>query len=102
MSDTDNKKCFNPFYYTTSSCKSCCNAINSSVPANASDAQRGDQSAKECQWLCWPVIFAFDIVSCPFRGTYFVQQKYCNCKNVNCCKCCNSCKTYPTIDIQPL
>ncbi len=107
MSYTNTKNCFNPFYYTTMSCDSCWKAIDSSLPADASDAQRGDKCYEECQWICWPLIFTFDIVSCPFRGAYFVQQKYCSCKNcdckiVNCCKCCNSCKTYPTIDIQPL
>ncbi len=104
MSNTDNKNCFNPLQYTTQSCISCWAAIDAHVPANASDSERGDQCARECQWMCWPLIFTFDIASCPFRGAYFCQQRYCNCKNCSCKKisCCKSCKTYPTIDIQPL
>jgi hypothetical protein len=107
MSDNDNKNCFNPLQYTSNSCSSCWEAIDSTLPASASDAERGDQCAKECQWLCWPVIFTFDIASCPFRGAYFCQQRYCNCSKCSKCSKCSCkkvtcCKVYPTVSIQPI
>ena len=104
MSNNDNKS-FNPLYYTTNSCTSCCEAFDSSLPADASDSQRGDHCAKECQWLCWPVIFSFDIVSCPFRGTYYCQQRFCNCyncKKITCCKNITCCKVHPDVTVQPM
>ncbi len=95
MSDADNKKCFNPFYYTYNSCSSCKNAINNNLPDNANDVQRGDKCVLQCQWIGWPLCFTLDVISCPFRGACHLQERYCQCNS-------ELCKIYPVVDIQPL
>ncbi len=80
---SDNKTRFNPFYYTTQSCISCQEAMYVGMPADGTDAQRGSHCQLECQWICWPFCISFDIISCPFRGAYYCQQKYCKCSKSN-------------------
>ena len=66
---------FNPFYYTYTSVTSCCHAINTNPSAANSDQQREENCCTECQWLCWPVCFVFDIVSCPIRCGHYCVTK---------------------------
>ena len=102
MSDTGNKFCI--LHYTCNSMSDCFSAIDTIQSADASDSARNEQCCRECQWLCWPIIFVADIVSCPCRCGYY----YCYDKEtrLNCCntlvKSC-SCKkkSKPTITIQP-
>jgi hypothetical protein len=80
--DKDSKFYF--FHYTRKSVNSCCIAIDSPMSENASDAQRGDQCVAECQWLCWPLVAVFDIVSLPYRGPKHLIKKCVNkCKKNN-------------------
>ncbi len=67
-SPQEKQKKFYFFHYTRKSVISCCIAIDSGTPANASDAQRNDKACAECQWMCWPMVFVFDIVTFPYRG----------------------------------
>jgi hypothetical protein len=92
MSETST---FNFFHYTSQSCDSCCNAIDTPASSNRSDAESSEQCRNECQWLCWPLCITFDIISCPCRASHYVYH------NVSCkCNTCNK-KTKPVIIIQP-
>lgn len=71
---------FSVFYLTEKSCKSCWEAIDTPRSIDMTDAQRGEQCQKECQWICWPITISLDIVSCPFRGVHHVT------KDLKCCK----------------
>jgi hypothetical protein len=74
---THNKK-FYFFHYTRKSMNSCCNAMDTGIPADASDAQRGEQCRNECQWCCWPMIFVVDIITLPYRGPKHLIKKCMN------------------------
>lgn len=66
------------FHYTRKSVISCCNAIDKGVSATASDAQRAEQTYRECQWCCWPTIFVVDIITLPYRGPKHLIKKCMN------------------------
>ena len=85
MSSSKSEKEFHVFHYTRKSVISCCIAIDSTLPANASDAQRGDQACAECQWLCWPMVFVVDVITLPYRGPKHLIKK--------CIGSCNNSKT---------
>ncbi len=69
------QKEFHVFHYTRKSMISCCEAIDTGISANASDAERGDKHCKECQWCCWPMIFIVDIITLPYRGPKHLIMK---------------------------
>jgi len=68
---------FNPFYYTYTSVIACTDACDSNLGADASDNERCKHVwCGECQCVCWPFFFVFDIISCPVRcGHYFYTKK---------------------------
>ena len=66
---------FNPFHYTYTSVTNCCNAMDSNPSSANSDQQREENCCTECQWLCWPLIFTFDVISCPIRCGHYCFTK---------------------------
>ena len=71
MSSHDNN--FYIFHYTRKSVNDCCSAMDAGYPE--SDAERGDQCVRQCQWCCWGPIFVVDIVTLPFRGIIHLVKK---------------------------
>ncbi len=80
MSSSKSDKKFYFFHYTRKSVISCCIAIDTVLPADASDARRGDQACAECQWMCWPMTVVIDLVTLPYRGPKHVIMKCCGGK----------------------
>ncbi len=74
-SNSNKPKKFYVFHYTRKSMISCFNAIDTPLSADASDAQRGDQCCKECQFWCWPMTLVLDIVTLPYRGPKHLIKK---------------------------
>ncbi len=79
--DLTKQKKFHFFHYTRKSMISCCSAMDSSLPADASDSQRGDQACAECQWMCWPMVLVIDVITFPYRGPKHLIKKCCGKKN---------------------
>ncbi len=68
----DNKN-FHIFHYTRKSMIDCCSAMDAGYPE--SDAERGDQCVRQCQWCCWGPIFVIDIITLPYRGIKHLVSK---------------------------
>jgi hypothetical protein len=64
------------FHFTRKSVSDCCSAMDAGYPET--DAERGDQCVRQCQWCCWGPILAVDIITLPVRGIYHLVKK---CKN---------------------
>ncbi len=58
---------FSVFNYMDKSCSSWSNAMDVMPSSSMSDSQSTDVCCRQCQCVCWPCIFIFDILSCPFR-----------------------------------
>jgi hypothetical protein len=71
MSSHDNN--FYVFHYTRKSVNDCCSAMDAGYPE--SDAERGDQCVRQCQWCCWGPIFVIDILTLPYRGIKHLVKK---------------------------
>ena len=74
MSSNNNN--FHIFHYTRKSVIDCCSSMDAGYPET--DAERGDQCIRQCQWFCWGPIVVVDIVTLPFRGIKHLVLK---CKN---------------------
>ena len=66
---------FNVFNYTAKSCESCCTAMDHIPTLSTSDAESSRICCEQCQWMCWPFIFVFDILSCPVRLCCYYKNK---------------------------
>ena len=71
MSSKNNK--FYIFHYTRKSAKDCFSAMEEGYPET--DAQRGDQCVRQCQWCCWGPIVVVDIITFPYRGIKHLVNK---------------------------
>jgi hypothetical protein len=76
MSSENNN--FHIFYFTRSSVIDCCTAMDMGYPET--DAERGDQCVRQCQWFCWGPIVVVDIITLPYRGIKHLVNK---CKKSN-------------------
>jgi hypothetical protein len=86
---------FNFFNYTCNSCERCFIAIDTPTMTNQSDAESSKLCLQQCEWICWPLCFTFDIISCPCRFSHYAYH------NVSCtCKSCFK-KKNPKITIHP-
>ena len=72
---TNSKSEFHVFHYTYNSCADWCTAIDTGLPANASDAQRGDLCCRQCQCFGLPFTFVADILTLPYRGIRHIVKK---------------------------
>lgn len=74
-----NKNKFHVFHFTRNSLNDCTSAIDEGYPR--SDAERGEQCVRQCQWCCWPTILVVDIITLPVRGIIYIVKKCKNKKN---------------------
>ena len=58
---------FHVFNYMDRSCSRWSDAMDTPTTSNTSDAESNAICCAQCQCACWPLIFVFDILSCPFR-----------------------------------
>ncbi len=69
------EKSFQFFNYTEKSCESCCDAMDVMPNLSRSDNEDSKIHCAQCQWICWPLIVIFDILSCPCRFCIYCKNK---------------------------
>ncbi len=72
---TSSESSFVVFNYMDKSCSSWATAMDTPIRNATSDAQSNEICCAQCQCFCWPLIFVFDILSCPFRLCIYCKNK---------------------------
>ena len=87
---TTETQSFSFFPATSCICNIWSVAIDTGSPAVHSDTLAEEACCNECSCICIPCTFIFDLLSCPFRGTYFGTKHI-----------CSKCSTYSTYSTSP-
>jgi hypothetical protein len=79
-----NSTSFSVLKYTSKLFENCHQAMNTSVTSDMSDAQTNELCCDQCKFfICWPLAFIFDILSCPIRGCMHIKNNRCSCKSTS-------------------
>ena len=65
---------FKIFATTETIANICCTAMDTGRPVIHSDQQSQEACCRECSWICFPLTIIYDIISCPFRGIYYIVK----------------------------
>jgi uncharacterized protein YceK len=66
---------FKFFHLTSISLNNCTEALDTPT-YNVSDSKRCELCMKSCNCVFLPFTFVLDIITLPFRGTYYIIKKY--------------------------